>query len=341
MDRKPWRWLGLVFVFAAIALIVYIPDPTAQEPSLLSNEQLLNHLGSPRQVVREAATHELLTRAKSIIPTLGAAVLNADDARRDAMLWILQEFFLSSDLSVCDPAETTLEELSRHPDDSLAKNAAAILEANANLRHARALSQLIPLGAQVRDLELAAELRANPHSTAPESQVLQPARIVVFDNRWLGADDGLKYVGRIFPFDALAIHLTDDAPISDDALRKLRTHRSRVSVRRERESCLGVLVDERQPPYGDGVHFSQIAANSPAAQAGLRRGDLLISFNGHPVRSFTDLQTHAADCRPGDRVTLRFVRRGVLFRAKLPLGSDFRTGMCHCLTAEATSDSRE
>lgn len=335
MDRRPWRWLGLVVVLASITLIVFVPDPTAQEPSLLSNQQLLDRLGSPRESVRDAATGELLTRAKSIIPTLGTAIVNADDARRDAMLWLLQEFFLSPDPVVCEAAESTLEELSRHHSRVLAKGAEGILEANLNLRHARALSHLVPLGAHVRDLELAAESLSNPQSAGPETQLFLQARIVVFDARWLGGDDGLKYLARIYPFDALALHLTDDAPISEEGLRQLRTRRSRISVRHEHESCLGVLVDEQAHSQGPGVYFSQVVANSPAAHAGLRRGDLLISFNGLTVRSFADLQEYASSCHPGDRITLRFKRRGVVYRAKLPLGSDFRTGVCNCVTLDA------
>lgn len=334
MDRWLWRWLGLAVVLASIAVIVYVPDPTAQEPSLLSNQQLLDRLGSSRQVVREAAANELLTRAKSVIPTLTTEVVRSDEARRDALMWILQELFLSSDPIVCEAAESAIEELSRNPDEAVSKSADAILEANANLRHARALSHLIPLGAHVRDLELAAELRENPKSHVDETPLFLQARILLFDHRWLGGDDGLKYVARIYPFDALALHLTDDAPISDEGLRQLRTHRARISVRHEHESCLGVLVDERRQSNAEGVYFSQVVANSPAAYAGLRRGDLLISFNGRTVRTFAELQEHAASCHPGDRITLRFLRHGVVYRAKLPLGSDFSTGICRCETAE-------
>lgn len=328
--------MGLVIVLTSIVLIVFVPDPTAQEPSLLSNRQLLDQLGSPREVVRDAATGELLTRAKSIIPTLATAIVDADDVRREAMLWLLQEFFLSSDPVVCEAAESTLEELSRHPLRILAKNSQSILDANANLRHARALSYLIPLGAHVRDLDQTAESQANPRGAAVESQLPLQARMIVFDSRWLGGDDGLKYLARIYPFDSLALHLTDDAPISEAGIRQLRTRRSRISVRHEQESCLGVLVDERQHSQGGGVRFSQVVANSPAAHAGLRRGDLLISFNGQTVRSFTDLQDYASNCHPGDRITLRFVRRGAVYRAKLPLGSDFRTGVCNCVASGAT-----
>ena len=51
-----------------------------------------------------------------------------------------------------------------------------------------------------------------------------------------------------------------------------------------------------------------MARGSPAAQAGLRRGDIIFGLDGRPVRSLEELQ-EAAPRRPG-RVALNLPRGG-------------------------------
>lgn len=332
MDRWFWGWCGLIA--ALIALIFILPDPTAQELSNLSNKQLLELLRSPRSVVREAASGQLLARSKTVVPTLGAAAMVADDAELPAIIGLLQELFLSNDPAVAESAEAMLEELSRQPNVTVAEAASAVVAANLTLRHARAMAQIRQLGCQVRDLATNAEPIVANLSNTPDSGWLVQAHVFVFDENWQGGDDGLKYLLRVYPFDALSVHLTRNAPISAPALQQLRTRRQRIAVRRQDESCLGVHVDEERQVRHEGVKFSHVVTNSPAARAGLRRGDRLIAFNGRPISTFIDLQQCAVSCKPGDRVELHIERLGAKYHVKLPLGSDFGTGVCSC-TAEA------
>ncbi len=336
MDRWFWRCLGATVAIAALVLIVYVPDPTAPELSMLSNQQLLDLLQSPRSVIRDAATGQLLARAKTVVPTLSTAAISADDDERPAIIGLLQELFLSNDPVVAEAAETALENLSRHPNRSVADIAESVLASNLTLRHARALTQFRQLGGQVRDLALNAEPVIISGNTSADNTWLTQAHVLLFDANWQGGDDGLKYLLRVFPFDPLAIHLTRDAPISAEAIQQIRTRRSRINVRRQDESCLGVIVEEaRGAPSATGVRFAQVVANSPAARAGLRRGDRLTAFNGRAIGSFSELQECAASCRPGDRVELRVERYGTTYHVKLPLGSDFRTGICGCASSDA------
>jgi len=47
------------------------------------------------------------------------------------------------------------------------------------------------------------------------------------------------------------------------------------------------------------AYLAAVAADGPAAAAGLRRGDLLVAVNGKPVRSFRDLNLLAREFEPG------------------------------------------
>ena len=52
------------------------------------------------------------------------------------------------------------------------------------------------------------------------------------------------------------------------------------------------------------AYLASVDPGSPAAQAGLRRGDALTAVNGHPVRSYRDLNALAREFKPGTPVTL-------------------------------------
>ncbi len=52
------------------------------------------------------------------------------------------------------------------------------------------------------------------------------------------------------------------------------------------------------------AYLARVDQGSPAEKAGLRRGDALAAVNGHPVRSYRDLNTLAREFKPGTPVTL-------------------------------------
>ena len=64
---------------------------------------------------------------------------------------------------------------------------------------------------------------------------------------------------------------------------------------------------------------------SPAAKAGLRRGDVIVRFNGRPIESSMDLQFAVADARPDENSTVEILRDGVVLSVDVVLGQrDFR-----------------
>ncbi len=64
-----------------------------------------------------------------------------------------------------------------------------------------------------------------------------------------------------------------------------------VTEGRVRRAFLGVMVQSRQArgEAGGGAQVENVAPNSPAEIAGVRRGDLIVGFNENPVRSTDDL----------------------------------------------------
>ena len=62
---------------------------------------------------------------------------------------------------------------------------------------------------------------------------------------------------------------------------------------------------------GPGVRLSGVTADSPAAQAGLREGDVVVAINDRAIPSLPQFAEVLRGLRPGDQVTVRFLRAGV------------------------------
>jgi S1-C subfamily serine protease len=60
---------------------------------------------------------------------------------------------------------------------------------------------------------------------------------------------------------------------------------------------------------GDGAQVAQVLPSSPAAQAGLRQGDVVVALNGRPVRGAAELRARLSVVPVGESIDLR-VQRG-------------------------------
>ena len=61
----------------------------------------------------------------------------------------------------------------------------------------------------------------------------------------------------------------------------------------------------------EGVLISQVYPGGPATQAGLAKGDVLLTIDGFAVQDSNTLRYRIVTHRPGDNVSIRFLRSGV------------------------------
>jgi serine protease Do len=61
-------------------------------------------------------------------------------------------------------------------------------------------------------------------------------------------------------------------------------------------------------PDTGGVLVSRVEDNGPAKAAGVRVGDVIVEYNGKPVRSYGDLVSAVTRTTPGTTVPLRVIR---------------------------------
>lgn len=89
---------------------------------------------------------------------------------------------------------------------------------------------------------------------------------------------------------------------------------------RARKPPLGVAVTDAISKIGtEGAYVGRVTPSSPAAQAGLRVGDVIIEVAGQPVRNATDLEYIYATLYPSSRTKLSYLRQGQRIQAELSL----------------------
>ncbi|WP_191059839.1 DegQ family serine endoprotease [Geminicoccus harenae] len=69
-----------------------------------------------------------------------------------------------------------------------------------------------------------------------------------------------------------------------------------------------------------GALVSQVTPDGPAAKAGLRAGDVILSFDGHPIERLTQLTRAVADTDPGDAADVKIWRDGKEQTVSLEVG---------------------
>ncbi|HEX6126171.1 MAG TPA: Do family serine endopeptidase [Pyrinomonadaceae bacterium] len=95
-----------------------------------------------------------------------------------------------------------------------------------------------------------------------------------------------------------------------------------------RRGQLGVIV---QPVTSDiarnlglspirGVLVNEVQPDSPAAEAGVNRGDVIVAFNGEPIEEGNELRNRVAATPPGTDVTLTVFRDGSEQQLRAKLG---------------------
>ncbi|HEB94961.1 MAG TPA: PDZ domain-containing protein [Sedimenticola thiotaurini] len=88
-----------------------------------------------------------------------------------------------------------------------------------------------------------------------------------------------------------------------------------VPARLPPAGLMGVMIGN----HGDGVMIQGVAPGSAAASAGLRTGDMILSIDGTPVKSTSDVKIGMLDRRPGERLPLRIRRDGRTLELELRL----------------------
>jgi serine protease Do len=91
---------------------------------------------------------------------------------------------------------------------------------------------------------------------------------------------------------------------------------------------LGVLIQQITPEIAEGlglrdvkgVLVSDVTPDGPADKAGIKRGDIIVDFNGKEVGDVTELTSMVAQMAPGSDVNVKALRNGKVSDFKVTLG---------------------
>ncbi|WP_285114556.1 trypsin-like peptidase domain-containing protein [Leifsonia sp. fls2-241-R2A-40a] len=87
----------------------------------------------------------------------------------------------------------------------------------------------------------------------------------------------------------------------------------------------GIVVSPIQPGEGGsqqpGLYVQGVTPGGPAKQAGLQAGDIITKVDGKPVGSVDDLTAIQLTSKPGDKVTVTYVRDGATKTTTVTLGN--------------------
>jgi serine protease Do len=89
---------------------------------------------------------------------------------------------------------------------------------------------------------------------------------------------------------------------------------------------LGIMIQDITPDLASyfgvdqGVLVSDITPDSPAAQAGLQRDDVIVELNGQPVREVGSFRSRIASTAPGTEINVTLLRNGERQQKAIKLG---------------------
>ena len=81
------------------------------------------------------------------------------------------------------------------------------------------------------------------------------------------------------------------------------------------------LAKALKVPDKKGALVSEVMKDSPAEKGGLKAQDVIVEFNGKPVKSGRDLSIMVAATRPGTKVTMKVIRNGKPKLIKMRVGT--------------------
>ncbi len=307
-----WRTLSLLLLWLADANGTLVPvwadEPPKQvvspTPSQAEIEHWIADLNAPEFAIREQATEQLQSAGTAAVEPLLKAAPACGLEASVRITAILRSWYTSGREELIDAAEKTLEALSESKNRHLVGRSDAVLKQYSyTIRQERALVQIEKLGGRI-ERSIQGRMRViGPEDAEPLT--------VILGRDWRGGEEGLKFVRRLANPQLNVLYLLHNRVtgkiltpgISNDAVDEIKKTVPQLRIQYRGPAFLGIKTER-----SNICRIDELSPGGPADKAKLMPGDIIIKFNGKPVRTFEDLIEHISDKQPGDVIKLEVLR---------------------------------
>jgi membrane-associated protease RseP (regulator of RpoE activity) len=166
---------------------------------------------------------------------------------------------------------------------------------------------------------------ALPDSPAEHAGFLDGDIVTKFDGKPVNGEDAMQDALRETPIGkTVEVVVLRDGETKTLQLTTISTEDYDTDKRLPKErGLLGIDELERIPIEGTkmhGVRLGEVYANRPADLAGLKQGDVVVEFDGKPVRTAEGLEAHIKFAKPGSIVPIVVMRDGRRTEIDVKLG---------------------
>jgi len=112
---------------------------------------------------------------------------------------------------------------------------------------------------------------------------------------------------------------------SDDAIPIIKELIENKRIVRPYIGLSGINVDKNTAKLNnisEGIYVAQVLANTPAAQANIQKGDIIIAIESKEVKTMEELNEIKNSKKVGDTITLKIIRSGKEMEVKITLAAD-------------------
>ncbi|HEX7050298.1 MAG TPA: Do family serine endopeptidase [Longimicrobiales bacterium] len=132
--------------------------------------------------------------------------------------------------------------------------------------------------------------------------------LVDLSGRVVGINTAIKSRTGFYAGYGFAIPITIASRVAEDLIKYGAVHRPRLGVQ------VSPVNEADAEVYGldkiAGAEVVNVQPGTPAAEAGLQLGDVIVELDGEPIADATELTMRLARRQPGDRVDLGLIRNG-------------------------------
>jgi|GEM_PF-2530798 len=296
-------------------------------PLNLPVRPLIARLGDPRFEVREQATKALEQGGIAAIAPLRDAAAGDNLEVTCRAVKSLATILDTDDDATFDAAEAALEQLEASSKLSAARRAALALASQPARRLKRAVARLSLQGGIAKRMKRSG--MGLPESNSEQGGIFVPTHVILLD-RWSGGSAGLVNIKRmnyailvlvqsgqisLMSSWPVPVYKIDGANVPAQALEELQQSLPGLDISDRGPARLGVTCERA---IGACV-IMETEENSGAQRAGLRRGDVVVRYDGETVETFEQLTQITRRHKAADRVSLGVERDGQIVELEVEL----------------------